>query len=406
MLGQQELTGAPSNDVVRDELERLLSSPLFNLSRRFPNFLRFVVERTLAGDIETIKERTLGIEIFGRNADYDTSTDPIVRVTAAEIRKRVAQYYQDPAHSTELRITLPSGGYVPQFHWPSSESADGIAGHSTVIAGAEQHGESKKAHWRHGKPVIGIAAVVAALAVFGFLAWQYIQRSAFDVFWQPVLSSQEPVRLCIADQLEYSVIELRDAADPSHLFVLKDNLTAIVIDDLSAIVNVAGILQSRDRQYILQGEGSTTLDELTHGPTVFVGAFDNAWTLRLTRPLRYHFANDSAMSRLWIEDSKAPGQPRWVVDRGVQMKTNNYRDYAIVARFTDNNTGKVAVVIAGIGRGGTRVASEFLTNRADLTQLIYAAKQAGDKKNMEVVLSTEIIGGEPGSPKVEAAYFW
>lgn len=406
MRREQELTGAPSSDAVRDELERLLSSPLFNLSRRFPNFLRFVVEHTLTGDIENIKERTLGIEIFGRDAAYDTAGDPIVRVTAAEIRKRMAQYYQDPVHSRELRITLPSGGYIPQFHWPALEPANGIAEQDNFTAGTEQLGGSKKFWWGHGKLILGIAVIGAALAIFGLLLWQYIQRSAFEVFWQPVFSSQEPVRLCIADQLEYSVIELRDAAEPSHLFVLKDNLTAIVIDDLSATVNLAGILQSRGKQYILQGENATSLDELTHGPTVFVGAFDNAWTLRLTRPLRYHFANDSAMSRLWIEDSKAPGQSRWVVDRGVQMATNNYRDYAIVARFTDNNTGKVAVVIAGIGRGGTRVASEFVTNRADLAQLIYAAKHAGDKKNMEVVLSTEIIGGEPGSPKVEAAYFW
>jgi len=220
------------------------------------------------------------------------------------------------------------------------------------------------------------------------------------------LSPHEPVLFCVADQLEYSVIELRDASDPSHQFVLKDNLTAIVIDDLDAVVNVAGIMQSRGKQYTLKGEGATNLGELTRGSAVFVGAFDNAWTLRLTHSLRYHFANDTSMTRLWIEDSSSPGQSRWVVDRSVQMATNNYRDYAIVARFTDNNTGKVAVVIAGIGRGGTRVAGEFLTDNADLALLMRAANQAGDKKNMEAVLSTEIIGGEPGTPKMEAAYFW
>src|SRR6202012_3508207 len=82
---------------------------------------RLVVEPTLAGGAEHIKERTLGIEIFGRDADYDTATDPIVRVTAAEIRKRVAQYYQEPSHSQELPITLPSGSYAPKFRGPSAE---------------------------------------------------------------------------------------------------------------------------------------------------------------------------------------------------------------------------------------------------------------------------------------------
>jgi hypothetical protein len=409
MRDQQELIEAPGVDAVRDELDRLLASPFFNHSRRFPNFLRFVVERTLAGDIEKIKERTLGIEIFGRNADYDTATDPIVRVTAAEIRKRVAQYYQDPAHSHELRISLPSGSYVPQFHWPSSTAMGAIAVRERDVGPVAvlEPAPSAEPH-RSFRTVLRWSAVcVLVLAALGVLwVWQRSRPTAFDSFWLPVLSRSEPVLVCVADQLEYSVIELRDAADPSHQIVLKDNLIAMVIDDLDAVVKAAGILQSKGKQYGLKGEGATNLDDLRRGPTVFVGAFDNAWTLRLTGPLRYHFANDATMTRLWIEDSRAPGQSKWVVDRSVQMATNNYRDYAIVARFTDSNTGQVAVVIAGIGRGGTRVAGEFLTENADLAQLMRAARQSGDKKNMEAVLSTQIIDGEPGSPKMEATYFW
>jgi hypothetical protein len=112
------------------------------------------------------------------------------------------------------------------------------------------------------------------------------------------------------------------------------------------------------------------------------------------------------MAHLWIVDRNASGKPQWMVDRSVQMATNNYRDYGIVARFTDGNTGKLAVVVAGIGRGGTRAAGELLTDPAALAQLERAARAAGDKKNMEVVLSTQIIDGEAGSPKIEATYFW
>jgi hypothetical protein len=173
-----------------------------------------------------------------------------------------------------------------------------------------------------------------------------------------------------------------------------------------ATVKVAGVLQSNRKQYSLKGEGATNLEDLRNGPTVFIGAFDNAWTLRMTNPLRYHFSNDAAMTKMSIVDSTAPSQTRWVLDRSVQLATNNYRDYAIIARFTDTNTGKLAVVVAGIGRGGTIAAGEFLTDAGDLAQLQRAAQAAGDKKNLEVVLSTLIIDGEPGSPKMEAAYFW
>src|ERR1700761_7069889 len=89
VLTEEEKTAA------QEQMERLVASSYFSHSRRFPNFLRFVVEQTIAGHEDVLKERTIGIEIFGRLADYDTASDPIVRVTAAEIRKRIAQYYQD-----------------------------------------------------------------------------------------------------------------------------------------------------------------------------------------------------------------------------------------------------------------------------------------------------------------------
>jgi hypothetical protein len=176
------------------------------------------------------------------------------------------------------------------------------------------------------------------------------------------------------------------------------------MDDVFATGKVVGVLQARGRQYSLKGEGATSLNDLRNGPTIFIGAFDNAWTLRLTNTLRYHFANNAEMTRMSIVDRNGPSQ--WYVDRPVQLATNIYRDYAIIGRFTDGNTGKLAVIAAGIGRGGTIAAGEFLTDPADLAQIERAALAAGNKKNMEIVLSTQIIDGQPGSPKVEAAYFW
>ncbi len=112
------------------------------------------------------------------------------------------------------------------------------------------------------------------------------------------------------------------------------------------------------------------------------------------------------MTQFRVVDSESPSQTSWGINRVEQMATNNYRDYAIVARFTDGNTGKLAVIIAGVGRGGTIAAGELVTNPTYLTQLSNAARASGNKKNMEIVLSTQIIDGQPGSPKIEAAYFW
>jgi hypothetical protein len=398
---------------IHEQLERLLINSHFKQSRRFPSFLRFVIDQTLQGQTDLLKERTLGIEIFGREADYDTASDPIVRVTATEIRKRIAQYYQEPGHETELRVSLPAGSYIPQFHWPQAAKETGhaeivVAPPTSVSAELlevetpldQTQRQGRPAFWRRATVGILAAAVLCAAAAY---LWHSVQRSAFDFFWGPLVKSSEPVLFCVADQSRYSTITLRDAATPSRQTQLQDNLTAIIIDDLNPIVRVAGLLQANGKKYTLKGEGTTDLMDLRNGPTVFIGAFDNAWTLRLTAPLRYHFANNPDMTDFSIVDSTKPGQAGWVVDRFQQMTTNNYRDYAIVARFTDSTTGKLAVVAAGVARGGTRVATEYLTDPADLAQL---ERAAGNKKNMEVVLSTQIIDGEPGTPKVEASYFW
>src|ERR1700739_2377322 len=142
---------------IQEQVERLLRNFHFKQSRRFPSFLRFVIEQTLLGQTELLKERTLGIEIFGRAADYDTASDPIVRVTATEIRKRIAQYYQEPGHETELRLSLPAGSYVPQFHWPQSAREEGPQAVAAAVANPaasapvaplEQPGRNRRRFWR------------------------------------------------------------------------------------------------------------------------------------------------------------------------------------------------------------------------------------------------------------------
>jgi hypothetical protein len=391
------------------QLDRLLDNPHFSHSKRFPSFLRFIIQEELEGRGDQLKERTLGIEVFGRNAGYDTTTDPIVRVTAAEIRKRIAQYYQDSDSPDELRISLPSGSYIPHFEWPHATSSlapplpDALNGFASA----------SHAHETIPQPLLAqasarwwvLAAILLLAAIAGSVFWLTTRPSTLDKFWAPVFGSNDPIALCFPQSM-FTGQTLLDASTPTQVRHLDEHMRGVVLDDLQPLMSVSGLLEMRHRHYNLLGEDTATLTDLRQGPTVFLGAFDNTWTLRMTRDLRYRFGNDPDMTHFWIEDTQSHNQQRWSVDREVQQTTHSYRDYAIIARFRDANTGKIAIIAAGIARGGTVAAGEFLTQPGEMDVIKAVVPKDWDQKNMEIVLSTEIIDGISSPPKVVATYFW
>src|SRR3954470_10190474 len=96
---------------IREQLHRLLAYPLFANSKRYPALLAYTVEQSLLGNSGELKERSIAVEVFGRVPTYDANSDPVVRITAGEVRKRLTQYYYDPTHRGELVIELPIGSY-------------------------------------------------------------------------------------------------------------------------------------------------------------------------------------------------------------------------------------------------------------------------------------------------------
>jgi len=404
MLLDQLKTWTPSTkaekETVLQQLERLLENQHFHKSKRFPVFLRFVVAEALAGRAESLKERTLGIEVFGKDPNYDTTEDPIVRVTAGEIRKRIAQYYQEPGHEREIRLLLPSGSYVPQFH-PPEEIAPAVP-EMAELPEVQKISLPDPSVSTHSKLYAGLLVV---LIFAGVLAWRLSRPTAIDVFWAPFFKSPDPILFCVADQNQYSTIVLRDAADPRHQTTLNDRMVAVIIDDVSPLVNIAGMLYARGRTFRVQGESVTSFSDLREAPSVFIGAFDNGWTLRFTAPLRYHFANNPEMSQFWVEDRERPGRREWLLDRS-QQATGTYKDFAIVTRALDPNTGRYVVVAAGIARGGTIASGEFLVDPTHMEELTRVAPKDWEHKNMEIVIETQVIDGRSGPPRIATVYLW
>ena len=128
---------------VRHALEAVISSDAFAGSKQCQDLLRLLVEHALSAEVDVLSERRIGVEMFGRPADYDTSKDDIVRLRATEVRKRLAQYYTD-ATPPAVRIELASGSYVPEFHWPprTTDAATPVAPAPPVASAPPQRRKS------------------------------------------------------------------------------------------------------------------------------------------------------------------------------------------------------------------------------------------------------------------------
>ncbi len=130
---------------VNSHLHDVLISDAFKGSKRSQDFLQLVVEHVLAGRLDSLRERTLGVEMFGRRIDYDTANDAVVRVKASEVRKKLAQYYQNLQTPPAVRIALPSGSYVPLFYFESPPVASAVQPTPHSSESASDHQESPSA---------------------------------------------------------------------------------------------------------------------------------------------------------------------------------------------------------------------------------------------------------------------
>ena len=398
----------PSVDrvAVREQLDRILASPFFRNSRRNSSLLRHVVDHALEGRPEELKERNIGMDVFCRTADYDTNTDHIVRSVAGEVRRRLAQYYMEPGREMELRIDLQAGSYVPHFRLPVEKPVltPALASAETPsrqARGAAAFGRIERIlRWRF------LALTAGALLVA--LTWMLAVRfsgptTAFERFWKPFFSSPNPALLCFGGGGQANPLSDANLTLPltefEHLSFRRMHTS-----DALALAGLAGLLQANGKPFrIVNRARSTSFRDLQSGPFVLIGAMNNEWTLRLTSGLRFSFERQPNGAR--VADKQNPSNTAWSVDVRTPIIQFN-RDYAIVSRVRDPKTEQIAVIAAGIGSWGTLAAGEFVTRPEQLKKLDGLAPKHWERKNLQVVLATDVIRGSSGPPTVLAAQFW
>jgi hypothetical protein len=433
--GDSENSWSPSQrTAIWAEAHRILADPAFKKSRRCVVLFRHLIEHALSGSDEGgVKERTLGIEVFGREADYDTNTDPIVRMTANEIRKRLAQYYQSSKLHHEVHIGLVAGSYLPQFNFelhvlsPETPPQLGIvreivpetiaepavaAGPELPVAPAESNPDRRRIRWI----AYALAAVIMLIAiVFVALSWTNLFRSNQYLLWAPLLKTSAPVVICVGDtsvsqvmrgNAEDYVKQLADRIDGRNAPIQAPDdfsipLTPYVDAEVSA--RVAGWLKGHGKRFRLVRASRTSLEDFRQGPVVLVGAFSNTWNLTLFSKLRFHVKIDPATMDEWIEDLQNPASREWK-SSGKLLYSDSSVDYAIITRVFNKDTGTWFIVAGGLGMHATEAAGDLLTDPDFSSSLPEAVRSV--HQNFQIVLKSTVIGGHIGAPHILAVYTW
>jgi hypothetical protein len=419
------------------ELQEVLASPHFCNSKRYPALLQYIVENTLAGKSDLLKERTLGVEVFDRPPSYDTNTDTVVRYTAGEVRKRLSLYYHELRRKPVIQISLPPGSYIPEF-LHSQDEADETAEHGSSSLAHMAHADGvrdvenpaqqlgsispwtledsglrsgatvdvgSRATLRSGRATTSrrwwlAVGAIALIALLGGLGWRYRTaqpKTALDNFWLPVLHDQRVVMICtggsVFAQNKFSGVSTA-GKDIDYPFVSMQ--TASAIAQLSGLSERSGGATTQ-----LQAAATTPLTELREHSVILLGGYNNQWTMRLLQPLRFHFSPDEAGESIVDGSQQAV---RW--ERDPSLPYSSADDYALAARFRDTTTDSWVVALAGIGRNGTEAAAHFVTSPHYMQLLRDRVGSDFSNRNVEVVLKVNVIDGKTGAPSILAVHVW
>ncbi|MBL8212677.1 MAG: hypothetical protein JNK87_18325 [Bryobacterales bacterium] len=404
--------------LLRKHVLELVGSPAFKGSRRGQQFLQYVVDKAIAGQLDELKERSLGVALFNRSPSYDTGDDAIVRVTASDVRKRLHQYYAE--HDSAIRIDLPAGSYLPEFRTqPVRETPSPPA----TVASPRRS--------RRGKALIMAAMLLGILTFSG--AWLYRGRrgggslSPRDTLpWSALFSDGRPVQLILADPdlpamevLTGSSISLSDYANRQYIkhpesfssdlqraFTLLRGVNVAAVD--------AGIVQDVTR---LAGVDSVRLKTHT-ARSLQMGSFrtddhflllgspqSNPWGEIFADQLDFEFKRDPALHREVLRNKRVlSGEQATYVPTARGWDTGHA--FATVALIGNpGQTGKV-LLLAGTNAEGTEAAGRFVTNGAELSRTLQSRgiDPAGPVCHFQVLLQVRTMAGSPSTVEVVACH--
>jgi hypothetical protein len=447
---------------LRVHLREIVEGEAFRGSHRSAQFLTYIIDQALAGHFDSLKERMIGIELFGRSPSYDTSEDAIVRVTASDVRKRLLQHYGKYGSSSEFRITLPLGTYIPDISYePSAKPAS----HPVPIdekmhveapaafPGSLQHLDSSSA----AKRVASLTALepaapdpnldgargatrkwlaTAALLLFVNLSlWAYFARRASTTAfappsvlpWSLLFSSAHPTHVITSDPdifaiqiLTHNTISVSDYANrrylPEHT-TLSPELKELCIELLSGdkasnidaqiTAEIGQLAQTYSRKINVEGARNLQFSDLkTDDNFIFLGSpASNPWTSIFESQLDFRFVSAPVPGGGLIRNvHPAANEQATYVPTARGGATGD--SFALVSFVANPDQSGQVLLLSGLNREGTQAVGTLVTDPMRLAAAIRTCgiSPAGPLKHFQILLHVYTMAGSPSQFDVTACH--
>jgi hypothetical protein len=426
-------------DRVLQCVREITESGAFRNSQRSGQFLIYIVEQAIAGNFDALKERLIGIELFGRSATYDTGEDAIVRVTASDVRKRLLQYYGQFGEAMEWRVTLPRGCYIPELiHTLQHAKPDtggtlastavekipttGEAPQATVLALSRVEASTGRSPLKRRTLILAIAGTCLASALLTFTGcWFWLRHSAsgsqVPLVWAGLLDAHQPLRIITSDPnigeiqgLTGQRITVSDYAnhryipDPGKVppaslefanNILRGDKAAAV--DAAIIAEVASTAQKYGANVGVRTARAIQLSDLaTDDNYILLGSpLTNPWSSLYLVNADFRFARDPS-GREYIEDRKPrTGEKPQYMPSALGFATG--QSLAIVTYLRNPDHRGHVLVLAGLNGEGTEAAGRFVVDPHRMEEALRGCGYVGGREvgDVEILLQLDMMAGLP-----------
>lgn len=396
---------------LREHLEGIVLGDAFRGSRRSGQFLSFVVEKAIENHSDVLKERTIGVELFGRIPTYDTGEDAIVRVTATDVRRRLLQHYGRVGGTSDFRINLPAGGYIPEIEHcqtsllpifveaPTPSVAptvaqstpaplnDVVESSPTAVnpsSGTHEQRVPAPLHLRLAWKPIAIAVLVVLTAVLVVSALRGT-RAKLQSPWNAVMRPGQVTRLIASDpdisQIEALTsrqISVSDYANEQYgcdQVILPQGVPCLAVfhgDKYAAVdVNLLDPIKeiTRRANVTLQTQGARTVRLpllRTNDDYILLGsARSNPWVQLFADQMDFVLIYNKDVQQEVVENHNPhAGELLRYVPTAKGFGTGE--SYATVSLLRNSDQMGHVLLLAGNSAEATQAAGDFITDRSDL----------------------------------------